>query len=83
MKGICLFIYFFDVYVARKKSLFLTIGVFFVLHDAVAAFLCTSSAFPLIISTLSSIVEVANGTSFRFKLIGGIWLTKDLLLCAP
>jgi len=66
------------VYVASKKPSILVIGVLFVLHNVLAACLCTSSAFPLTISILASTVEVADGTSFHFKLTGGIWLVKRL-----
>jgi len=73
----------FDVYIAHKKSSFLVIGVPFSLHGVLAAFLCTSLASPLINFILFSSVEVADGTSFHFKLIGGFWLVKRfVILCS-
>jgi hypothetical protein len=68
----------FEVYTAHKKSSFLVIRVLFGLLDVLAAFLCKSSAFPFINSVFVSSVEVADGTSFHFKLT----CQKILLYCA-
>jgi len=73
----------FDVYVAHKKSSFLVIGVLFGLHNVLAAFVCILSAFPLINSILVSSVEVADGPSYHFKLIGGFWLVKRFVILCP
>ena len=62
---------------------FLVIRVLFGVHDVLAVFLCTSSAFPLTNSILVSSVEAADGTSFHFKLIGGFWFVKRFVRLCP
>jgi len=51
----------FDEFNDHKKSSFLVIGVLFDLLDAISAFLCTSSAFSLIKSIMTSSMEAAVG----------------------